>query len=104
MERLKFLFKPDYVCLRPKTTISFFFPDNILFKMKVHNNVSQFIIIKPKCFVFHYCVADRSFIIGEKGEIIEMIKCFFSAGNTCGLPKINNVMKNLTLNEGDTAK
>lgn len=25
------------------------------------------------------------------------------AGNTCGLPKINNVMKNLTLNEGDTA-
>ena len=28
----------------------------------------------------------------------------FPAGNTCGLPKINNVMKNLTLNEGDTAR
>lgn len=34
--------------------------------------------------------------VGEK--IIKKI-----AGNTCGLPKINNVMKNLTLNEGDTA-
>lgn len=30
-------------------------------------------------------------------------KSVIRAGNTCGLPKINNVMKNLTLNEGDTA-
>ena len=25
-------------------------------------------------------------------------------GNTCGLPKIDNVMKNLTLNEGQIAR
>lgn len=31
-------------------------------------------------------------------------KSVIRAGNTCGLPKINNVMKNLTLNEGDTAR
>lgn len=44
--------------------------------------------------------------VGEK--IIKKIASAFEksvirAGNTCGLPKINNVMKNLTLNEGDTA-
>ena len=71
--------------------------------MKAFNKVSQFIIIKPKCFVFHYCVTDHSFIIGERRNK-RNDKMFFSAGNTCGLPKINNVMKNLTLNEGDTAK
>lgn len=31
-------------------------------------------------------------------------KSVIRAGNTCGLPKINNVMKNLTLNEGETAR
>merc|ERR1719411_529025 len=45
--------------------------------------------------------------VGEK--IIKKIASAFEksvirAGNTCGLPKINNVMKNLTLNEGDTAR
>jgi len=31
-------------------------------------------------------------------------KSVIQAGNTCGLPAIDNVMKNLTLNEGDTAR
>jgi len=31
-------------------------------------------------------------------------KSVIRAGNTCGLPKINNVMKNLTLHERETAR
>jgi len=31
-------------------------------------------------------------------------KTVIRAGNTCGLPKIDNVMKNLTLTEGNTAR
>lgn len=31
-------------------------------------------------------------------------KSVIRAGNTCGLPRINNVMKNLTLKEGETAR
>jgi len=54
---------------------------------------------------------------GLNGEDIEAIadrvlkkiasafeKSIIRAGNTCGLPRINNVMKNLTLREGETAR
>jgi len=45
-------------------------------------------------------VADR--IMKKIASAFE--KSVIRAGNTCGLPRINNVMKNLTLREGDTAR
>jgi len=45
-------------------------------------------------------VADR--IMKKIASAFE--KSVIRAGNTCGLPRIQNVMKNLTLREGDTAR
>lgn len=55
------------------------------------------------------CCAGPALDINSVGEkIIKKIASAFEksvirAGNTCGLPKINNVMKNLTLHEGEVA-
>lgn len=61
--------------------------------------VSTFLIILMILIMTQSSSAGPALDINSVGEkIIKKI-----AGNTCGLPKINNVMKNLTLNEGDSA-
>jgi len=67
--------------------------------------------------VNYFLIIHLFYIWGVGGQDIETVadrimkkiasafeKSVQRAGNTCGLPKIHNVMKNLTLREGDTAR
>jgi len=67
--------------------------------------------------VNYFSIIYLFYLWGVRGQDIETVadrimkkiasafeKSVQRAGNTCGLPKIHNVMKNLTLREGDTAR